>query len=287
MTDIMILRTADQVRNLVSRWRSAGMRVGFVPTMGALHSGHLSLVKVALENADRVVISIFVNPSQFGPGEDLASYPGTYKEDVRKLEESGAHCVFYPAADEIYPDGFSTSIHVSGLTETLCGKYRPGHFEGVATVCAILFAIVKPDISVFGRKDAQQLAVIRRMVDDLRIGIEILAGEIVREPDGLAMSSRNVNLNQLERSQAAVISSGLQKAAELTAQGEKDAGRILDAARNVINTAQLASIQYLELVDIRTLKPIARLSTPALLAIAVYLGNTRLIDNTILIPSDS
>jgi len=260
------------------------MRIGLVPTMGALHEGHLSLVSVALGVVDRVVVSIFVNPFQFGPGEDLASYPVTFDEDLMKLEETGVHCVFLPSIDEVYPDGFSTTVKVTGLTESLCGRYRPGHFEGVSTVCAVLFGIVQPDITVFGRKDAQQLAVIRRMVDDLRLGVEILAGEIIREPDGLAMSSRNSYLSPEERNQASVIFSGLSRACELVSEGERIVERICDAVREVIEIAPLASIQYLELVDPSTMKPVIKLTTPALLAVAVYFGHTRLIDNVILKP---
>lgn len=260
------------------------MRIGLVPTMGALHRGHLSLVSIALKEADRVIVSIFVNPSQFGRGEDLSSYPSDFDEDLKKLEETGAHCVFFPSVDEIYPEGFSTSIHVSGLTDTLCGRYRPGHFDGVATVCTILLRIARPDIAVFGRKDAQQLAVIRRMADDLRLGVEIHAGEIVREPDGLAMSSRNSYLNPEERKQAPVIYSGLSRAAELVLDGERNAERIYSAVREVIDEAPLAALQYLELVDPFTMKPLLKLTTPALLAVAVYFGRTRLIDNLILKP---
>lgn len=265
-------------------WRAEGMRIGLVPTMGALHRGHISLVSLALGEADRVIVSIFVNPSQFGPGEDFASYPSVFDEDLMKLEEAGAHCVFSPSVDEIYPDGFSTSVNVSGLTETLCGKYRPGHFSGVATVCAVMLNIVRPDIAVFGRKDAQQLAVIRRMADDLRLGVEIHAGEIIREPDGLAMSSRNSYLNPEERKQASVIRSGLSRAAELVSEGERNAERICAAVREVIDEAPLATVQYLELVDPDSMKPVPKLTTPALLAVAVYFGHTRLIDNVILKP---
>lgn len=260
------------------------MKVGLVPTMGALHQGHLSLVSLALGEADRVIVSIFVNPSQFGPGEDLSSYPSTVDEDLKKLEEAGAHCVFLPVVDEIYPEGFSTSIHVSGQTDTLCGRHRPGHFDGVATVCVVLFSIVQPDIAVFGRKDAQQLAVIRRVIGDLRLGVEIHAGDIVREPDGLAMSSRNSCLGTEERKQASVIYSGLSRAEELILEGERDAGRICSAVREVIAQAPLAILQYLELVDPCSMKPVSKLTTPALLAVAVYFGHTRLIDNVILKP---
>ena len=284
MKDILVQRTADQVEKLVDKWRRAGMRIGFVPTMGALHQGHLSLVSLAMEKADKVIVSIFVNPSQFSPGEDLESYPGTFDEDVMKLKEAGAHSVFFPSVNEIYPDGFSTSVHVAGLTDTLCGKCRPEHFDGVATVCAVLFGIVRPDIAVFGRKDAQQLAVIRRMASDLRLGVSILAGEIVREPDGLAMSSRNSYLSTEVREQAAFIYRGLSRADEMVSQGENDAGRICDVVLNVIAKAPLATVQYLELVNLDTMKPVKKLNTPGLLAIAVYFGHTRLIDNVVLKP---
>ncbi len=260
------------------------MRIGLVPTMGALHEGHLSLVSLALGEADRVVVSIFVNPSQFGPGEDLASYPDTFDEDLMKLKEAGVHCVFFPSVDEIYPNGFSTSVNVSGLTETLCGKYRQGHFNGVSTVCAVLFGIAQPDIAVFGRKDAQQLAVIRRMAADLGLGVEIHAGEIIRESDGLAMSSRNLYLSPGERAQASVIFRGLSKAAELVLKGERVVERICYSVREIIEEAPLAAVQYLELVDPNTMKPVTKLTTPALLAVAVYFGHTRLIDNVILKP---
>ncbi len=284
MNDITLLRTVEQVRKLVDRWRTAGMRIGLVPTMGALHQGHLSLVSIAIGEADRVIVSIFVNPAQFGSGEDLSSYPSTFDEDLMKLDEAGAHCLFFPSVDEIYPFGFSTSVHVSGLTENLCGKYRPGHFDGVATVCAILFGIVRPDIAFFGEKDAQQLAVIRRMVDDLNLGVLVHAGETIREPDGLAMSSRNSYLNPEERKQSAAISRSFSRAAELVAEGERNAGRICGAVREVIGNAPLATIQYLELVDPDTLKHVEKLKAPALLAIAVYFGHTRLIDNIVLKP---
>lgn len=284
MIGIPVLKTADQVGKLVYKWRKAGMGIGFVPTMGALHKGHISLVSLALEKADRVIVSIFVNPSQFGAGEDLESYPRTFNEDLMKLREAGAHCVFFPSVKEIYPDGFSTSIHVSGLTETLCGKYRPEHFNGVATVCAVLFGIVRPDIAVFGKKDAQQLAVIKRMVNDLRLEIDILGGDIFREPDGLAMSSRNSYLSTEERKQAAVIFKGLSMAVKLVSEGERNTERICIAVRKIIDKAPLAEIQYLEVADMDTLEALDELTTPGLLAIAVYFTRARLIDNVILNP---
>ncbi|MCD4775312.1 MAG: pantoate--beta-alanine ligase [Candidatus Aegiribacteria sp.] len=285
MNCVSVLKTANQVGKLVCEWRKAGMTIGFVPTMGALHKGHLSLVSLALEKADRVIVSIFVNPSQFGPGEDLESYPRTFNEDLMKLEEAGAHCVFFPSVEEIYPDGFSTFIHISGLTETLCGKYRPEHFDGVATVCAVLFGIVRPDIAVFGKKDAQQLAVIKKMVNDLRMEVDIFGGDIFREPDGLAMSSRNSYLIPEERKQAAAIFKGLSRAVELVSEGEKNVERICNAVRKIVyREAPLAEIQYLEVVDSGTMEVLCDLTIPGLLAIAVYFTHTRLIDNVILNP---
>ena len=273
-----------RIAEMVEKWKREGLRVGFVPTMGALHRGHLSLVELALQRADRVVVSIFVNPSQFGPEEDLKSYPRHPEKDVEALEEAGVHGVFCPSEDDIYPPGFSTGVHVSGLAETLCGRYRKGHFDGVATVCAVLFGIVKPDLAVFGRKDAQQLAVIRRMVADLRIGVRILSGEIVREPDGLALSSRNSYLTAEERRQAPVIHRSLKTAEEMFREGERDADTIKEAVLKGISTAPMARVQYVEVVDPGTMEPLKTANPPALLAVAVYFGHTRLIDNVVLKP---
>jgi pantoate--beta-alanine ligase len=252
--------------------------------MGAFHPGHLSLVSKALDHADSVIVSIFVNPAQFGQDEDFESYPRTIRDDIDKLEKAGVNAVFYPEKDIIYPEGFSTSVHVSNLTDTLCGKYRPGHFDGVATVCAILFGIVKPDIAVFGRKDAQQLAVIKRMVQDLRFDIRIVGADIYREHNGLAMSSRNRYLRPIERTQATALFRGLSRAAELAGKGERDTGRLCEVARQIIEKSPLAVIQYLEIVDQDTMKPVERLDGPGLLAVAVYFGKTRLIDNIVLDP---
>lgn len=275
------IRVSDpsEMRRLTDRWRHEGLEVGFVPTMGALHQGHMSLVERALLLGDRVVVSIFVNPTQFGPEEDLERYPRTLEEDLRLLEKAGAHCVFTPSADEVYSEGHSTTVHVSGLTEGLCGRYRPGHFDGVTTVVAILFGMVNPHFAVFGRKDAQQLAVIRRMTGDLRLGVRIVGSETVREPDGLAMSSRNRYLTGEERSQAAVIHRALAGAAGMVARGETDSDMILEAVRQTIDEAPLARVQYLELVDPVSLMPIGSIRPNGLLAVAVYFGNTRLIDS--------
>lgn len=282
MTPLEVARTSERLQTVLRPWREEKLTLGFVPTMGALHRGHLSLVELAMEKSDRVVVSIFVNPSQFAPGEDLESYPRTVDSDLDSLGKAGAHCVFLPPVSEIYPPGHSTTVRVSGLAESLCGMYRTGHFDGVTTVCSILFGIVRPDLAVFGRKDAQQLAVVRRMVRDLRMGIRILAGETVREPDGLALSSRNSYLTEEERSQAAVLHKALRKAREMVREGESGADRIISGTERVIREAHLAEIQYVKLVDPDTMEPLDSLHPHGLLAVAVYFGRTRLIDNIIL-----
>ncbi len=287
MTPPVVAGTSEQLEGILRPWRKEKLTVGFVPTMGALHRGHLSLVELAMEEADRVVVSIFVNPAQFGPGEDLESYPRTVDSDLESLGKAGVHCVFLPSVSEIYPPGHSTTVRVAGLTENLCGGYRKGHFDGVATVCSILFGIIRPDLAVFGRKDAQQLAVIRRMVRDLRMGIRIVAGETVREPDGLALSSRNSYLSEEERAQAPVLYRALRKAREMARGGESRADRIVRETERVIREVPLAKLQYVQLVDPDTMEPLDSLHPHGLLAVAVYFGSTRLIDNVILETGDS
>ncbi len=277
-----ILHYGKDVAELVKGWKALDLAVALVPTMGALHDGHMRLVEKALEEADRVVVSIFLNPVQFNRGEDLDKYPRTPDEDLRKLEKAGVHCAFVPGIREIYPPGFSTKVTVSGLTEGLCGKYRPGHFDGVTTVCAILFGIVSPHVAVFGMKDAQQLAVVRRMVRDLRMGIGIVPCETVREPDGLAMSSRNAYLDREERAQAPVIYKALLAAREAVKAGVGDADAVKKLVEEKISTADLAGIQYVEVVDPDTMERLETIESTALLAVAVYFGDTRLIDNMIL-----
>lgn len=284
MSGVVVLRTAEAVERTVASWRARGHSVSFVPTMGALHEGHLSLVSVARKRANRVIVSIFVNPAQFGPGEDFTQYPQTFDDDMEMLSRAGAHAIFLPDEHMIYPMGFSTSVIVSGLTDSLCGRFRPGHFDGVTTVCAVLFGIVRPDIAVFGRKDAQQLTVIRRMVRDLRMGIEVVSAPVIREPDGLAMSSRNRYLRSEERRQASALYRGLCRAADLVAEGERNAGRIVARAMEIIDASPLVAVQYLELVDPFSLKPLGRMKRKGLLAIAAYVGDTRLIDNLMLGP---
>jgi pantoate--beta-alanine ligase len=266
--------------------RSRGRRVGFVPTMGYLHTGHISLVAEARRRADVVVASIFVNPLQFGADEDLDRYPRDIERDTRLLTEAGTDVLFLPDAGEMYPEGFQTSVVVNRVTRGLCGASRPTHFQGVTTVVAKLFNMVKPHLAVFGRKDFQQLVAIRRMVADLNFDIEIVGAPIVREADGLAMSSRNAFLSGPERQAALCLSKALHAAAQV-ARGETDGLRILAAARRVIADEPLARLDYAVLVDRDSLEDVTTVRAPALLALAVHVGKTRLIDNCVLNDSDS
>lgn len=281
----MILASEERtIADICAGWRDSGLRTGLVPTMGALHRGHLELVRRAMEISDRVVVSIFVNPSQFRRGEDLASYPRTLREDCKALEELGVSAVFAPEAGAVYPPGFSTMVHVSNVTEGLCGAERPGHFDGVATVCAVLFGILKPHIAVFGQKDAQQLAMIRRMVRDLRLGMEIEAVPIVREHDGLAMSSRNAYLSKEEREQAPAVYRGLMAAKALAEKGEERCSQLKELFRKIVDAMPLLCTQYVETVDPCTMQPVHRVNGQVLLAAAVFAGKTRLIDNVLIEP---
>jgi len=279
---IVVVTDIDEMRGLSRKKRGEGMKVCLVPTMGALHEGHLSLVRIAKEHADFIVVSIFVNPTQFGPDEDYEKYPRERERDVEKLDALGVDAVFIPDVSAMYPEGYSTYVTVERLTEGLCGKSRPSHFRGVTTVVAKLFAIVEPRYAVFGRKDAQQLAVIRRMVRDLNLDIEILAGPIVREPDGLAMSSRNSYLSPEERRQATALYRALGKGEELFRSGVVDADLIVGKVREVIERESSAKIDYVELVDSGDMQPMDRVEGEALLAVAAWFGGTRLIDNVTL-----
>lgn len=256
--------------------------MGLVPTMGALHEGHLTLLGRSVADNDVTVVSIFVNPTQFAPGDDLDEYPRQFEEDVRKCEELGVDIVFAPTATEMYDGDFSTFVEETHLAAGLCGAARPGHFRGVTTVVMKLFNIVRPERAYFGQKDAQQAAVIKRMVRDLDMAVEIVMMPIVREADGLAMSSRNVYLSPDERSQALVLSRALGRAEGLVAAGESNSGTLKEAMREVISTAPLARIDYVEIIDDETLEPIDRITHRALAALAVFVGETRLIDNRIL-----
>jgi pantoate--beta-alanine ligase len=272
---------------LTKQARREGKRVGFVPTMGALHQGHLSLVRAARAQCNVVVVSIFVNPTQFGPNEDFSRYPRTLEADSAMLAAEKADYLFFPSVDDIYPQGAATWVEVETLSGKLDGGSRPGHFRGVTTVVAKLFNIVQPDAAYFGQKDAAQAANIRKMVRDLKFDVEIVVCPIVREPDGLAMSSRNIYLNEAQRKQALVLNRALRRVQELAASGEKDASKLIDAGQQVmaeepgfrLNEVRL---DYFVIVDPDTLEPVADVAGGALVAVAAYVGTTRLIDNVVL-----
>ena len=277
-----IAETIKEVREQVKEWKKQGLSVGLVPTMGYLHEGHKSLIDRAVAENDKVVVSVFVNPMQFGPTEDLESYPRDMDRDAALCEDAGADLIFHPEPSEMYEDDFSSFVDMNTLTGGLCGKTRPIHFRGVCTVVAKLFNIVTPDRAYFGQKDAQQLAVIRHMVSDLSYGIEIVGCPIIREEDGLAKSSRNTYLNEEERKAALILSKSLKEGKKLVEAGEKDASVIKKVITDKINTEPLAKIDYVEVVDWKTLEPVETIEAPILTAIAVYIGKTRLIDNFII-----
>jgi pantoate--beta-alanine ligase len=271
-----------EMRERALALRADGKRVGFVPTMGYLHEGHLALVRKAREISDTVVVSVFVNPTQFGPSEDLERYPRDLPRDSALAEEAGCDILFVPTADEMYPARYATVVHVQRLSERLCGAFRPGHFDGVCTIVAKLFEIVRPSVAVFGQKDGQQAAVIERMVADLDMGVEIVRGPTVREADGLAMSSRNGYLTDEERREAPVLYQALERARELYGAGERGAGAVLAEMRSLIESKRTPEIQYLSAVDPRTLDDVDELGPGVMIALAVYFGSTRLIDNIVL-----
>ena len=256
--------------------------IGFVPTMGCLHEGHMSLVKAARKHTDVVVMSIFVNPAQFGPKEDFEKYPRDMRRDEELARDSGVDVLFYPSAKDIYPEGYATYVTVEKLTDTLCGQSRPGHFRGVATIVTKLFNIVRPDVAYFGQKDMQQALMIKKMVMDLNMGIDVKITPIVREKDGLAMSSRNMYLSETERKGALILHQSLKHAESMVRQGERDAKRIVKAIEDMIKQKDTARIDYIRVVDTKELKDIKAVSGEALIALAVYFGNTRLIDNAVL-----
>jgi pantoate--beta-alanine ligase len=262
--------------------RLAGKRLGFVPTMGALHDGHLSLVRAARAACDTVAASIFVNPTQFGPNEDLATYPRTFERDREWLEREGVEFLFAPAVEEMYPRGAVTWVTVEGLSDKLDGRSRPGHFRGVTTVVAKLFHIVEPDAAFFGQKDAAQVAIIRRMVRDLRLPVEIVVCPIVREADGLAMSSRNAYLDAQQRTQALVLQRSLMRVQQLADAGERDAARLIAAGREEFARESSVRLDYFEIVNPETLDPVGNASGGALVAVAAFVGTTRLIDNVVI-----
>jgi len=279
---VQICRTVKEIRAFVQQVRSRGGSVGLVPTMGYFHQGHLALMRRARESCDAVVVSIFVNPLQFGPQEDFARYPRDFARDAAMAEEAGVAAVFAPSAEEMYPSGFATHVEVGGLTDCLCGLSRPGHFRGVATVVAKLFNIVRPDRAFFGQKDAQQLLVVRRLAADLNMDLEIVVVPTVREADGLAMSSRNVYLEPEQRRAAVVLYQSLREAEEMVRGGERDAGRVRRKIEEMIAAVPEARIDYVEIRSLPALEPVQELDAPALLALAVRFGTTRLIDNTVL-----
>ena len=279
---MVVAQRIGEVRQEVRAARARGARVGLVPTMGALHEGHASLLRAARADGGLVVASIFVNPTQFGPTEDLSQYPRPLERDLEICRREGVGLVFAPSAAEMYPAGFATTVRVARMTEKMCGAFRPGHFDGVCTVVAKLLAIVRPDTAYFGEKDAQQLAVVRRMVADLDLGAEIRGCPTVREPDGLAMSSRNAYLSPAERRQALALSRSLAEAREAVLAGERDAGRLAAQVRQRLEAAEGVNLQYVAVVDPDTLEELARVGDKALVAVAAKVGATRLIDNVVL-----
>lgn len=277
-----IISSPEEVRKQVRKWKEQGLSVGLVPTMGYLHEGHKSLIDRAVSENDRVVVSVFVNPIQFAPNEDLATYPRDLARDSALCENAGAALIFHPEKEDMYFDDFCTYVDMDRLTKGLCGKTRPTHFRGVCTVVSKLFHIVEPDKAYFGQKDAQQLAVIRRMVRDLNFGLEIVGCPIVREEDGLAKSSRNTYLSKEERQAALVLHRSLEKGQELIKNGERKTAPIVAAIRESIETEPLARIDYVEAVDALSMENVEEIAGEVLIAIAVYIGKTRLIDNFII-----
>jgi pantoate--beta-alanine ligase len=277
-----VLETIEQMRSACQAAKQGGRRLGFVPTMGALHAGHLSLVRAAKGRCDVVAASIFVNPTQFGPNEDFSKYPRAFERDQKLLEKEGVELLFAPPVEEMYPEGAVTFVTVDGLSGRLCGKSRPGHFRGVATVVSKLFKITQPDLAFFGQKDAAQVAIIRRMVLDLNLGVEIVVCPIVREADGLAMSSRNAYLSPQQRKSALVLSRSLAQVKKLFEQGERCATKLGEAGKQVFVEEPSVRLDYFEIVDPQTLDSVEHISSPALVAVAAFVGDTRLIDNIVL-----
>jgi pantoate--beta-alanine ligase len=277
--DAMRLGTISEIRVALDQARGHGATVGLVPTMGALHEGHLSLIRVARAQNDVVVVSIFLNPTQFGSGEDFNRYPRDLERDRVLAAAAGADLVFNPTVDEMYPEAFSTWVEVEGLTAGLCGMSRPGHFRGVCTVVSKLLNICAPDRAYFGEKDAQQLAVVKRMVRDLDVRVDIVSCPTVREPDGLALSSRNTRLTAQERAEAPVLYRALATASELVRSGERDAGALKGSIRSVLAEAHLGRVDYVDIVRADDLTPVAAVSGECLIALALWFGGTRLIDN--------
>ena len=276
-----IIRKISEMQQYAETLRQQGKTIGFVPTMGFLHEGHLSLMRLARPRCDTLVVSIFVNPTQFGPNEDLDKYPRDFRRDEELCRQEKVDVIFYPTAEEMYPQPYRTFVNVEKLTETMCGASRPGHFRGVATVVAKLFNIVKPHLAVFGQKDYQQAQVIRQMVHDLNFDVEILTGPIVREPDGLAMSSRNKYLSAAQRKDALVLRQSLQLAQTLIRQGERNPAVLRERMEKLIESVPTSRIDYIAIVDPETLEDVAAIGERTLIALSVFIGQTRLIDNMV------
>ena len=279
---MQLCRSIAEMRSAVNMLKTQGLRLGFVPTMGALHDGHLSLVRAAKEKCDAVAVSIFVNPAQFGPNEDFTKYPRTFDRDREMLEKEDVDLLFAPSTEEMYPGGQLAYVTVEGLSEKLDGKSRPGHFRGVTTIVSKLFNIIQPEIAFFGQKDAAQVAVIRRMVRDLNLPVQIVACPIVREPDGLAMSSRNRYLTPEQRTSALVLSQSLQAAKSSFDAGERDPAKLIEVGTKTVASHPEVRLDYFEIVDPDTLDSVAEIRKPVLVAVAAFVGATRLIDNLVL-----
>jgi pantoate--beta-alanine ligase len=277
-----LAKTTESVRHLVKAARSDGKKIGLVPTMGALHIGHISLIETAVKECDFVVVSIFVNPTQFGPSEDFEKYPRPLEADLKTCKKAGVDVVFAPTTEKMYPQENITWVNVEKLTEQLCGRSRPEHFRGVATVCAKLFNIVQPDTAFFGQKDGQQAIVIKRMVADLNMPLEIVVCPTVRQPDGLAVSSRNQYLTNQQKKDATLIYKSLQKAKEMINTGITDCEKVLSRMRTTLNQAPSIKIEYVSIVDAETVQPIDQIEGKVLVAVAVKIGQARLIDNILM-----
>ena len=274
-----VISKVAELQERIKNWKQAGLTIGFVPTMGYLHEGHLSLVREAKKRNDRAAVSIFVNPKQFGPAEDYNVYPRDLNRDAALLEKEGVDLIFYPAVEEMYPADYKTYVEVEDLENRLCGRSRPGHFRGVCTVVLKLFNLIQPDEAYFGWKDAQQVIILKKMVEDLNLPVKIRSMPLIREKDGLALSSRNIYLNQQERQASVVLYRSLELAEEIIKNGERQAARIRQQMVNLISAEPLARIDYVEIVDLQTLEPLVTIDGDALVAVAVYFGRTRLIDN--------
>lgn len=279
-----LVKTIDEMRGFRKATRKNGNRFGLVPTMGALHEGHLSLVRAARDNSDIVAVSIFVNPTQFGPNEDFAKYPRNLENDSALLERDQVDVIFAPSVEDMYPAGAVTWVTVEGMSDRLCGRSRPGHFRGVTTVVSKLFHIIEPDAAFFGQKDAAQIAIIRRMVRDLNVPVSIEVCPIIRESDGLALSSRNAYLNPEERKSAMVLHRALQHTQKLFDHGERDSAKLIAAGKQEFVKEPSARLDYFEIVEPDTLEPVPSIAKRALIAVAAFIGNTRLIDNILVDP---